>query len=85
MLRAKTAVSDGVCSTVGSSNLDYRSFVHNDEVNAIVLGRGFANRMDGQFLVHAKAAKPVLLEDWRRRPVTDRLLETLSRWIDSWL
>ena len=37
MLHAKTAVVDGVWSTVGSSNLDWRSFLHNEEVIAIVL------------------------------------------------
>jgi cardiolipin synthase len=85
VLHAKTAVIDGVWSTVGSSNLDYRSFVHNDEVNAIVLGQGFAGRMESQFLIDAEAAKPVVLEDWRHRPVSDRVLETLSGWIDTWL
>ena len=38
MLHAKTAVVDGIWSTVGSSNLDYRSFLHNDEVNAVIVG-----------------------------------------------
>ena len=85
VLHAKTAVIDGVWSTVGSSNLDYRSFLHNDEVNAIVLGQGFAARMESQFLVDAKAAKPVILEDWRQRPAADRVLEVLSGWIDNWL
>src|SRR5690606_34030557 len=37
VLHAKTAVVDGVWSTVGSSNLDYRSFIHNHEVNAVIV------------------------------------------------
>ena len=40
LLHAKTAVIDGVWSTVGSTNLDWRSFLHNQEVNAVVLGTG---------------------------------------------
>ena len=38
LLHAKTAVIDGVWSTIGSTNLDWRSFLHNQEVNAVVLG-----------------------------------------------
>jgi len=85
VLHAKTAVIDGVWSTVGSSNLDYRSFLHNDEVNAIVLGQEFAGLMETQFRRDIEAAKPVLLEKWRDRPVVDKVIQTLSRWIDEWL
>ena len=38
LLHAKTALIDGVWSRIGSTNLDWRSFLHNDEVNAVVLG-----------------------------------------------
>ena len=41
MMHAKTAVIDGVFSTVGSSNMDWRSFVANNEINVIVLGDDF--------------------------------------------
>jgi cardiolipin synthase A/B len=44
VMHAKTAVIDGVWSTIGSSNLDWRSFLHNDEINAVVLGGEFAPR-----------------------------------------
>ena len=38
LLHAKTTtLIDGVWSAVGSTNLDWRSFLHNDEVDAIVL------------------------------------------------
>ena len=46
MLHAKTAVIDGVFSTVGSSNLDWRSFTANNEINAVILGDDFG-REDG--------------------------------------
>ena len=45
LLHSKTAVIDGVWSTVGSTNLDWRSFLHNDEVNAVVLGPEFGAQM----------------------------------------
>ena len=40
LLHAKTAVIDGVWATVGSTNLDWRSFLHNQELNAVILGAG---------------------------------------------
>src|SRR5690606_36791712 len=45
LLHSKTAVIDGVWSTVGSANLDWRSFADNDEVNAVVIGREFGEQM----------------------------------------
>ena len=50
LLHVKTAVIDGVWSTVGSTNLDWRSFLHNQEVNVVVLGTGFGGRMRAAFL-----------------------------------
>ena len=44
LLHSKTALIDGVWSTVGSTNLDWRSFLHNQEVNAVVLGADFGAR-----------------------------------------
>jgi cardiolipin synthase A/B len=85
VLHAKTAVIDGVWSTVGSSNLDYRSFLHNDEVNAVVLGSRFGALMEAQFLEDTKAGKPVLLKDWQDRPIYDRAVGALSRVIEYWL
>jgi cardiolipin synthase len=37
LLHAKSVVVDGTVTIIGSSNLDMRSFLHNDEVNAIVI------------------------------------------------
>ena len=41
LLHAKTAVIDGVWATVGSTNLDWRSFLHNQELTAVILGHRF--------------------------------------------
>jgi phosphatidylserine/phosphatidylglycerophosphate/cardiolipin synthase-like enzyme len=41
LLHAKTAVVDDVWTTVGSTNLDWRSLLYNDELNTIVLGEDF--------------------------------------------
>ncbi|HTD90249.1 MAG TPA: cardiolipin synthase, partial [Burkholderiales bacterium] len=49
LLHAKTVIIDGVWSTIGSTNLDWRSFLHNDEVNAVILGQEFAAQMLAMF------------------------------------
>jgi cardiolipin synthase len=49
LLHAKTIFIDDVWSTIGSTNMDPLSFLHNDEVNAVVLGFAFAGQMRAMF------------------------------------
>jgi cardiolipin synthase len=85
LLHAKTAVIDGIWSTVGTSNLDYRSFLHNDEINAVILGRGFARRMEAQFEEDIANSVAIDLETWKRRPFLDKIVERFSRSLEYWL
>jgi len=85
LLHAKTAVIDGIWSTVGSSNLDYRSFLHNDELNAIIFGSSFAAQMEAQFLIDLESCEAVSLEEWKQRPVGDRVKEFFSWVVQYWL
>ncbi|HEY0974967.1 MAG TPA: phospholipase D-like domain-containing protein [Solimonas sp.] len=78
VLHAKTAVVDGVWATVGSANLDYRSFIHNDEANAIVIGRRFGTQMERMFEDDLKTAHEITPAEWRRRPTSDRIKETMA-------
>ena len=65
LLHAKTAVVDGVWSTIGSTNLDWRSFTNNQEINAVVLGQGFGEQMRALFEKDLESSKQITLEDWR--------------------
>jgi cardiolipin synthase len=85
LLHAKTAVIDEVWSTVGSTNLDWRSFVHNDELNTIVLGEEFARAMEGMFDADLRDATRIERERWRRRPIADRIKERAGRVFAYWL
>jgi len=85
LLHAKTAVIDGVWSTVGSSNLDWRSFVHNDEVNAVILGREFGAAMERLFARDVEQAEAVDPGVWAQRPAGPRLQEWLARRFEYWL
>lgn len=85
MLHAKTAVIDGAWSSVGSANMDLRSFLHNDEVNAHILSAGFAERLDALFQKDLAASQRVELETWRKRPVMLRVREWFGWLIQYWL
>jgi cardiolipin synthase len=79
LLHAKTAVIDGVWSTVGSSNLDWRSFLDNDEIDAVVLGQGFARQMEAMFASDLQASQAIDLPGWQRRPLQFRVKEWMAQ------
>ena len=85
LLHAKTAVIDGVWSTIGSSNLDWRSFCENDEVNAVFLGADFAQQMRSVFDADLAVASEVKLSEWEKRPASARAKEWLARQVDRLL
>lgn len=84
VLHAKTAVIDGVVSTVGSSNMDWRSFVHNNEVNAVVLGEDFGGAMTRMFERDRTASKTIELQRWQDRGLWQRGKEYFSRMFEQW-
>jgi cardiolipin synthase A/B len=85
LLHAKTAVVDGVWSTVGSSNMDWRSFLHNEEVNAVVLGAGFGKEMEAMFERDVAESARIDAEAWRKRPLSVRMKEWAARVWEYWL
>ncbi len=85
ILHSKTALIDGVWATVGSTNLDWRSFLHNRELNAVVLGPEFGKQMQAMFEKDLAASDAVTLEQWERRGLDLRLQELFARAWEYWL
>jgi len=85
LLHAKTAVIDGVWSTIGSTNLDWRSFTNNQEINAVILGQDFGAQMQDLFETDLESSKPVTLEEWRKRSIVARIKEKAARLWAHWL
>jgi cardiolipin synthase len=85
LLHVKTAVIDGVWSTVGSTNLDWRSFLHNQEINAIVLGTVFGDKMRASFIDDLAHSREVTLAKWRHRALNKRTKEVVARLWEYWL
>jgi cardiolipin synthase A/B len=79
MLHAKTATVDGVWSTVGSTNLDWRSLLYNDEINAVILGPEFAAQMNVVYRKDLAESEQITREKWVDRPIDQRLKELAAR------
>jgi cardiolipin synthase len=85
MLHAKSMVIDTALSMVGSANFDMRSFLHNNEVNAVVVGSEFAQRMEALFERDLRDTRELQLQTWRKRPWLDRVKERASSLFSYWL
>ncbi|MES2583096.1 MAG: cardiolipin synthase [Pseudomonadota bacterium] len=85
VLHAKTAVIDRLWSTVGSTNIDTRSFLHNYELNVVVLDNAFAESLESAFEEDLRFSTEVTAEAWAKRPTSDRLKEWAARRLEYWL
>jgi cardiolipin synthase len=85
LLHAKTAVIDGVWSTVGSTNLDYWSLLNDDEVNAVVLSREFAAEMEKTFAKDLVESHQIKWEEWKERPLFSKMREWFAHLFVHWL
>ena len=75
LLHAKTMVIDGRWATVGSTNLDPRSFALSQELNVVVYDAAFARRLSDVFTEDLAHAKPIDHAAWQSRGVRARLFE----------
>ncbi|HWP23986.1 MAG TPA: cardiolipin synthase [Candidatus Binatia bacterium] len=78
LMHAKTMVVDGVLATIGSTNLDNRSFALNEEINLIVYDRAVAARLEKAFQEDLKHSKKLTYEAWKARPWREKLLELFT-------
>ncbi len=85
ILHSKTALIDGVWATVGSTNLDWRSFLHNQELNAVVLGAEFGRQIQAMFNKDLAESDEVVLAEWERRTFDLRVKEWFARAWAYWL
>ena len=78
LLHAKTMVVDGIWATVGSTNLDHRSFSLNEELNVAIYDVDTAQRLERVFEDDLRNSRRVIYEDWNQRGFTSRFLELLA-------
>lgn len=79
MLHAKACVVDGLWASIGSSNVDWRSVLHNAEANLVALDEDFAAELERVFRADARLARSIDAERWQRRSRLSRWKESLAR------
>ncbi len=85
ILHSKTAVIDGLWSSVGSHNLDHRSLQYNLEVNVNVYDGEFGGAMTRAFREDLKKSRLITLEEVKNRPLTAKAASKLLYLLRSWL
>jgi cardiolipin synthase A/B len=84
-LHSKSIVVDGVWSSIGSTNFDWRSFVHNNEISVCVIDQGFARQMNDAFARDLADSNEITLAEWKKRGFVERFKELLWLPIQYWL
>ena len=78
-IHAKTLLVDNIFSSVGTANMDYRSFDQNYEINAMVYSEDFASQLADQFRMDVEQCVPLQLSRWEQRPIRKRMLQSIAR------
>ncbi|MFA6029103.1 MAG: phospholipase D-like domain-containing protein [Elusimicrobiota bacterium] len=85
MMHAKIATVDGIWSTVGSYNMDHRSWLHNLEANIHAVDREFSSRLEASVLADMERSREITRERWALRPYSERVLERFFYLLRYWL
>jgi cardiolipin synthase A/B len=80
MTHVKLLVVDGLWAVVGTTNFDNRSFEHNDEANLVVRDAPVSARLGRDFHGDLAHSREIQLDEWRRRPLWEKLIGTVA-WI----
>lgn len=78
-IHSKVIVVDGIFSSVGTANLDFRSLETNFEVNAMIYDEETAGILTSQFLEDQEKSQEALLDDWIKRPRINKIKESFAR------
>ena len=78
-IHAKTIVIDDSLATIGTANMDYRSFNINFEVNAFIYDSQLASELKQHFYEDLENAHELFLSRWEKRAITKRLVESSAR------
>jgi len=74
MIHAKLLVVDDLWTVLGTTNIDNRSFEHNDEDNVAMRDAAVAARLLADYERDLAASEEITLERWRRRPLWEKVV-----------
>ena len=78
-MHAKTLVIDDSLVTIGSTNLDFRGFEQDFEINAFMYDENLARQQHDLFIEDQKDAKLIDPLEWDKRPLLDKAKESAAR------
>ena len=78
-LHAKMVLADDDFVTIGSTNMDFRSFEQNFEINAFIYDPEVVKTMKRIFMADQQQSSRIVLTEWKRRPLWNRFWESLVR------
>jgi cardiolipin synthase len=78
-LHTKVIMIDGAVSTVGTANMDVRSFKLNLEINAFIFDRKVTGELEAQFMKDLENSRQITQEEYDNRPKRTRIKESFSR------
>lgn len=76
---AKLMLVDGVFASIGTANMDIRSFDQNFEVNAIIYDEDIATQLENLFLSDLDECDIYTLDEWNNRHWLNNFKESLAR------
>ena len=85
MYHCKVMVVDDLWVSVGSTNFDNRSFRLNDEANLNVFDADFARQQIRDFEADRARSRRVTLEGWKKRPLSEKIMEHAAALLRSLL
>ncbi|MCF6332072.1 MAG: cardiolipin synthase [Draconibacterium sp.] len=77
-MHSKFMIVDDVFSTIGTTNLDFRSLETNFEVNAFIYEEGFTKKLEKYFIADVKNCREIKLNEWKQRPWHFKVRESLA-------
>jgi cardiolipin synthase A/B len=79
ILHAKILILDSEIGVVGSTNFDIRSFSLNFEISAFIYAEPLAQRLEQDFYQDINDSKELILEEYKKRSLSNRLKESSAR------
>jgi len=82
---SKFMLVDNIFSTIGTANMDFRSFETNFEVNAFIYEKEFTQKLEKHFMFDLKNSREIKLNEWKQRPWHFKVRESLAHIVSPML
>jgi cardiolipin synthase A/B len=80
-IHSKLIMVDGIFSSIGTTNLDFRSLETNFEINTFVYDASFTRQLTGFYHADLLNSREIFFSDWKKRSKWERWKESLAHLI----